>query len=431
MLLAACVVGTVISVPAAVAAAHHRDQLGDNNAAPDITSVTVAESADGVVAVTVAVSNYRALPFESWINIWFDLDNNPRTGDGGDEMLVQFNDDGGIRYQRWVRSELVRRPATGMTGSFSAGVLTLNVPKTALEGATSFGVLAVGSRGQDDGEGDQRVSADYAPNRGRAQYSAPDPLTIADASGDHQAAPDLTDVVVSDDASGRVRFAVSTPSHARLTTGTWVELDVDVDRHRSTGNDGVDAYVTIEGSQVTAARWNAEEEEYVRVRPSGVTAHSRGGVVTFVVSRRFLDNVASFGFYLISGHVSGDDDVAIDVAPNGAAWWRYTLTHKPPLSLAAGTPRGIPPGAVAGKRFTVAIPVTRSDTARRITSGSVACDLRVAGEAIDAIGAVHGGLATCSFGVPGDAAGATIRGLMTVRSAGEAVRARFTFPVNG
>ena len=390
MLLAACLVGTVISVPAAVAAAHHRDQPGDNNAAPDITSVTVAESADGVVAVTVAVANYRALPFESWINVWFDLDNNPRTGDGGDEVLVQFNDDGGIRYQRWVRSELVRRPATGMTGAFSAGALTLNVPKTALDGAARFGVLAVGSRGQDDGEGDQRVSADYAPNRGRAQYSAPDPLTIGDASGDHQAAPDLTDVVVSDDASGRVRFAVSTPSHARLTTGTWVELDVDVDRHRSTGDDGVDAYVTIEGSQVTAARWSAEEEEYRRVRASGVTARSTGGVVTFVVPRRFLDNVATFGFYLVSGHFSGDDNVATDVAPNGDAWWRYTLTHKPPLSLAAGTPRGIPRRAVAGKRF-----------------------------------------ATCSFGVPGDAAGATIRGSMTVHSTGEAVKAPFTFPVNG
>jgi hypothetical protein len=429
-LLAGCLSGAVALGSAALAATSFKDTAGDNNAAPDITSLTVAESADGFVTVSVAVANYRTLPFETWINVWFDLDNNPRTGDGGDEALVQFNDDGGIRFKRWVRSDLVRRPATGITGVYAAGVLTLNVPKRALDEAASFGVLAVGSRGQNNGEEDERVAADYAPNRGRAFYAAPDPLTVGDAPGDHEAAPDIAQVDVSDDASGRVRFAVSTPSHTKLKPFTWVEVEIDVDHRRSTGDGGVDVVVSLDGERdVWAGRWSAEEEEYVRVRGSGVTARSGAGVVTFSVPRAFLNDVATFGFYLLSGHSSDDEDNAIDIAPNGAAWWKYTLAHKPPVSLDAGNPRGIPARAVAGGRFTVAVPVARSDTARGITSGSVACDMRVAGDKIHATGAVRTGIASCSVVVPGDAAGAAIRGSMVVRSAGKVVTVPFAFPV--
>ena len=220
LLVLAVLCGALALGGVALAAASFSDRAGDNNAAPDVTSVTVSESAEGIATIVVAVSNYPALPLNSWFNLWFDLDNNPNTGDDGDEALVQYFDDGGIQFRRWVGNELVRRPATGMTGTYTAGTLTLTVPKAALDSVASFGVLAVGNRGQDDGEGDERVAADFAPNVGNTRYMAPGPLSITDAIGDNDAAPDITKVDVSDTRAGTIRFAITTPSHQTLRPST-------------------------------------------------------------------------------------------------------------------------------------------------------------------------------------------------------------------
>jgi hypothetical protein len=71
----------------------------------------------------------------------------------------------------------------------------------------------------------------------------------------------------------------------------------------------------------------------------------------------------------------------------------------------------------------------RSDTARGLASGSVACDVRVAGRPVRATGRVRAGLASCSLLVPESAAGTALRGSMTVRSGGKSVVARFAFAV--
>jgi hypothetical protein len=430
VVVAALAAGVALALAAvALAAASFTDRAGDNNAAPDITSVTVSESADGIATIAVAVSNYQALPAGSWFNLWFDLDNNRNTGDDGDEALVQYYDDGGIQLHRWVGSELVRRPATGVTGTFAAGTLTMTLPKTALDNAASFGVLAIGVRSQEAEDDEQRLAGDFAPNVGNTRYTAPGPLTIPDATGDHEAAPDITEVDVSDTKAGTIRFAIATPSHPTLRPSTWIEISFDLDRRRSTGDGGVDAYVGIEGRRAYAGRWSPDEEDFVGVPGSGVRAQSAGGVVTFDVPRRFLEEVAAFDFYLVSGDSVDDDDSALDLAPNGDAWWKYTLANKPPLHLIAGTPRGIPARPAAGRRFTVTVPVLRSDTVRGITSGSVACKARVAGQDVSAPGRVGGGVARCTLDMPAGASGTTLRGAMTVRSGGKSVVARFTFPV--
>jgi hypothetical protein len=423
--------GALALAAVALAASSFSDSAGDNNAAPDVTGVTVSESAEGIFTLSVAVANYQTLPANSWFNVWFDLDNNPRTGDDGDEALVQYFDDGGIRFHRWVGNELVRRPATGMAGTYAAGTLTITLPREALDTVTSFGVLAVGLRAQDDGDGGENVAADYAPNTGRSRYASPGPISIPDLPGDHDAAPDIAKVDVSDTSAGRVRVAVSTPSHVSLPTSTWIEADFDLDRRRSTGDGGVEAYVAYGEGEVYAARWSPEEDDFLEVRSSGVTVRSAGGVVTFDVPRKFLGDVASFNFYLVSGDSSDDEDNAIDIAPNGSAWWKYTLANKPALRLVVGEPKGTPARPVAGRRFVVSVPVVRSDTARPLGSGSVACDVRVAGARLSATGRVRSGQATCSLVVPGNAAGRALRGTMKVRSGGKAASTRFAFVVRG
>ena len=426
-------VGAVAAILVAVAlgAASFADPEGDNNAAPDITSVTVSESPEAVLTITVGVANHQSLPTNSWLNVWFDLDNNPSTGAEGDEALVRYLDDGGFQFYRWSGSELVRRQTVGMTATFTAGTFTLTLPKAALDGVTSFGSLVVGSRGQDDGDGGELVASDLAPNRGRARYVTPGPLSVADVAGDEDAAPDIARVDVSDTKSGTISFAVATPSHASISGDTWIELDVDIDRRRGTGDGGSEAIVFYERGQVSAARWSAKQDDFVRVRSSGVQVRSSEGLTTFLVPRRFLDDVASFDFYFVSGDWDPDaeEDDAIDLAPDGDAWWKYSLVNTAPLRLIADDPRGIPAKPVSGRPFTVAVPVRRSDTARGITSGSVACDLTVAGTRVRTTGRVTAGTARCSVSVPAGASGATLRGTMLVRSIGKSVKAGFAFRV--
>jgi hypothetical protein len=343
MLLLAGVIVALVLATLAFAGSSFSDPVGDNNSAPDVTALSLSESTDGILTVAVTVSNYQTLPLSSWVNLWFDLDLNRRTGEEGDEALVRFMDDGGILFFRWSGSELVRRPTTGMAGSFTAGTLTLTVPLAALDNVTTFGVLAVGARGQDDGDGGELVAVDRVPNSGRARYVAPELLSITDPVGDHEAAPDIAEVEVSDTKAGMISFVVSTPSHATLSPSTWVELDIDIDRRGRTGDGGVEAYVYFERGRAYAARWSREEQDFVQVRSSGVRVRNGGSLVTFDVPRRFLDDVVSFDYYLVSGDSdpSGDEDHALDLAPDGDAWWRYTLVNKAALRLIAGAPSGI------------------------------------------------------------------------------------------
>lgn len=423
-------VSLLVVAGTSLAAASFSDPPGDNNAAPDVTAVAVSESPDGIFTVAATVANYQVLPGNSWVNLWFDLDSNSRTGDDGDEALVQYFDDGGLQFFRWNGSTLARRPTAGMTATFVAGVLTLTAPKTALDGATSFNLLTVASRGQDIGEDDDLVASDAAPDSGRGRYVSPGPLSVADAAGDQEAAPDVTSVSVTDDKSGTISFAVSTPSHATLAPSTWVELDIDLDRRRSTGAAGSEVYVALSRGSVFVGRWSPEEQEFVNVRRSAARARSVAGVVTFDVPRRLLDDVASFDFYVVSGDSDPDDESnAIDLAPNGDRWWRYTLANKPPLRLIAGDARSVPARPRAGRAFTVAVPVVRSDTARSITSGSATCAVRVGAKPVQAAGRVAAGTGRCSLRLPADARGAMLRGSMVVRSAGKAVTTRFSFPV--
>ena len=183
---------------------------------------------------------------------------------------MQYFDDGGLRFYRWNGSTLVRRPASGMTAGYTAGVLNVAAPKTAFDGATSFNLLTVSSRGQDVGEDEDLIASDSAPNSGRGRWVSPGPLSVADLAGDHEAAPDVTDVRVTDSASGTISFAVSTPSHAALTAGTWIELDVDIDRRHSTGGGGAETFVALSGGRCVRRPVERAEGDFVTSAAQGL-----------------------------------------------------------------------------------------------------------------------------------------------------------------
>ena len=79
LVLACCVaVTTLLATSAALGARGYTDIADDTNAAPDITSLEIAEATPGVLTIRVSIANFQDLPGNSWVNLWFDVDSDPR-----------------------------------------------------------------------------------------------------------------------------------------------------------------------------------------------------------------------------------------------------------------------------------------------------------------------------------------------------------------
>jgi len=415
----------------ALAASSYSDPAGDHNDAPDITSVQLSEAADGVVTITIDMRNYQALPADSWVNVWFDLDSNPDTGDFGDETLVRYVSTGEVELYDFDGAEMVPRVAPGVSGRFANGVLTLSVPKADLGGDTVFGVLAVSSRSQAL-EGSEFIASDYAPDRGRSAYTGPAQATFPDPGNDEDAAPDLTSVRVSDTPDGWVSFAISTPNYATLPGDAVVAIAVDRDNRAATGDAGAEVLMRSIGSELVLERWDPSARSWVDdTGPTRLRGRNAAGVVTLDVHQSELGDVSRFGFSVTSVDVNtqAESVLAVDLAPDSGGFYRYTLAHKPALRLVTTRLFATPSRPRAGKPFAVNLGVRRSDTNRSITSGAVTCRVRVGGTPVPARGTVSGGAAHCSLRVPAAAAGRLLRGTIAVRVAGKSVAADFAYVV--
>ena len=426
--LAAC---AFVFAGVALSAASYSDTVDDANAAPDLTSVTVAEPVAGSLQITVSVGNFQSLPTNSWVNIWFDLDSDPRTGDSGDEALVRYLSDGSVELYAWNGAQLVEGPTAGTTASFRAGTLTLSVPKGVLGATTTFGILAVSARGQELGD-EELIASDYAPDSGRSAFVGPALAAFADPANDHDAAPDIASIRVSDAKNGWVSFAITTPNYTTLPGESIVGVSIDADNRRSTGNDGAEVRITSLGGEFELERWVpatkswAPDDALTRVR-----MRNAGGVVIVDVHRSELGSSNRLGFSVVTADIntSADAVVGIDVAPDDEPFFTYAFTNKAALTLEATRLSTSPARPRAGKPFAVNLAVRRSDTGKGITSGTVACRVVVNEKTVAAKGSVAGGSGRCAFVVPASAKGKLVRGSITVRASGKSVAANFAYLV--
>jgi hypothetical protein len=429
-LVAGAASATLVIAGAALGARGFSDPGGDANMAPDLTSMEVAEAPAGTIAIKVVVANYPALPANSWFNLWFDVDANASTGDdAGDEALVRYQSIGEMELYTWNGTQYVAGSNAGVAAAFTAGTLTVSIPRTSINAPGAFGVLAVGSRGQPVAD-EELVASDFVPNAGRARFTGPDAATFPDVTGDHDAAPDLTAVRVSDVRSGWITFSMTTPNYAVLPEESAIVVSIDADNNPRTGESGTDLQFTLAAGEVALERWDGEQFVPDDL-PTRARHRNTGNVVALDLHVSELGNSSRFRFSVLSADVNTaiQSVVAVDVAPDDFTFWRYSLVNKPALRLSAkrfvttlGRPR-------AGRPFAIDLPVTRSDTGRAITSGAVSCRVLAAEERVVARGSVVRGAGRCAFVVPATAHGRVLRGTVTVRSGGKSVAADFSYVV--
>jgi hypothetical protein len=150
--------------------------------------------------------------------------------------------------------------------------------------------------------------------------SATSPFT--DPVGDAGVAPDITNVVVSDDSHGVATVSVTT---AGFTPGDDVIVTLDADKNASTGDDGVDyyyeAYYNVDGSRGwDAERWTGSE--WKTTPDSKTETYSRSGnVFTWTFSQTDIGGSTGFTFFVFSTHEdTGGNVLGHDYAPDGGGW---------------------------------------------------------------------------------------------------------------
>ncbi len=410
------------------------DVPGDDNAAPDITSVAVTDSSPSSVTLKVVSANYPTLDVGTWFNLYFDIDANPSTGILGGERLVRYVQDVGVSTQLFssAGNNWVTLTPTGIVSAYDAGELTLTIPRTALGGADPLGVHVISGRRQPMGAA-VFIASDFAPNQGFLNWAGTATASSADPADDNEAAPDITSVQVSDTAKGWIRFAITTPNYVQLRgEDTLVFLQIDTDFRRSTGQVGADfALGHIDGGAYLD-RWSNTENRWINVPGSRVLVRTQNAnnVVTLDVHRSELGDVRRFQFRATSAvlHFGTGLTFGVDQAPDiRTTYWGYKFANKTVVRLVAGKTLARPAAPRAGARFTVRVPMKRSDTNRAITSGTVTCKVRVAGRPVQATGKIRTGRAECAFVVPQK--GKTVSGSLTVRSAKVSATSRFSFRV--
>ena len=250
-----------------------------------------------------------------------------------------------------------------------------------------------------------------------------------DPAGDAGGAPDLTGIVVTNDAAGEIGFRI-TSNQATLAADAGMFIGIDSDGNAGTGEGGLDYLFVLDGSDQSydLGRWNGSAYDFA-VPSETVSASYEGGALVVRVDRSDLGGTRAFRFVVVGAQYSGDEIVTVDEAPNDGVFAYVLAATAPPLVLRAGMPTAVPARPAAGKAFAVRVPITRADTGRRVTSGRVTCAVTVGGVRVRAVGGFANGLARCALRVPANTKGKGLRGTLTVAFGGKTVARSFAYRV--
>jgi hypothetical protein len=282
-----------------------------------------------------------------------------------------------------------------------------------------------------------------------AHRTAAAATTFTDPTGDSQGAADITAVAVSDDyGSGTINVSVTAAGYgAGVPDGfavVTVYLNTDKNEATPAGQQGVEYTLMAangpNGSDWGVLQWNGTEYALMSETPTMSFVRS-GDVMTWTLNKSDLGGTSGFTLFAMSGKFDANAAlIGKDAAPDDG-YWSYDLSvaplpPPPPTTTTAasvkpliGTPATTPGRAVAGKKFSVSFPVTRSDNGKPLATGKMICDPSVQGKVIRHAESFRGGTARLTFTVPKSAKGKLLKVKVTIRAGDKSTTRIATFRV--
>lgn len=263
--------------------------------------------------------------------------------------------------------------------------------------------------------------------------------TFEDSRGEIPNAPDITNVVVSNNDAGRISFTINGIG-GRLADGMLVGIDIDADNNAATGSTsefslGADYAIELFRGTANLFRWDGTNFTRRSNDPPQSTLIFNN--LTISINAAELGNTKrlKFGVIVITGitnDANGDPDFTnamFDSAPDvGHGFWDYTV-RVAPLRLLARSFSITPRRPRAGGAFTARMVAARSDTGAVLTGGRVVCTARIGGRRISGRGRFVGREARCVWRVPSGTSGQRITGSIAVVFEGRRVSRSFAAPI--
>ncbi len=406
----------------------YTDPGGDSGNAPDITTVTVSNDDVPVVTIAVTTPNRPALANGDIVSVLLDTDRSSSTGYGGFEKALLLGQTDGT--QRAILCPWSSNPDSSAcvpaTANHSGGVATFTFRAADVDVTAGFSFLMLalnGSSGDDDFAPDNPPGWAYTIQTGSPPPPPPPPppvnpgeTTYTDPAGDSTGGPDITVVTLSNDATGLITLKINVTGLDVGRTNVFTFLNTD--RNSDTGSATGCEYTLDVDSQAGSHDWGMTRWDgggwQDMPRSSTLSFDHTGDVATFTFHRNDIGNVGSFDFW-----IAADGDSGLDMAPFGDMW-TYTLSASK-VTLVVGKVVASPAKPVAGKRFVVSMPVTRSDTGQAAAGAKLTYRVTVAGKAVKATGSIAGKTARVTTTVPRATKGNVLRMRLTVSANGLSV----------
>lgn len=151
--------------------------------------------------------------------------------------------------------------------------------------------------------------------------------SYSDPAGDATSgAPDIRAIRVVNDSSGTITFAVSVAGFPG--SEAFVGLYLDSDRNSATGDEGIDMYFELDGSDLNTYSWCWNGSAWAGCVPASAQVDFQNGVWLVSIDDSDLGGPSSLDFFYIGFKMSGDQELGRDEAPDGTLY-TYTLTQIP------------------------------------------------------------------------------------------------------
>jgi hypothetical protein len=259
---------------------------------------------------------------------------------------------------------------------------------------------------------------------GGSARSGSNTTTFLDSTGEDANAPDITNVVVSNDDAGNITFQINISNRPALTADMYALIFLDIDQNGNTGDVqalGAEYVIELDPGSVGLFQWNGTDYVPAASQASLTYSYLSTGA-TIRVSAADLGKTKAFKFGTIvaSGIVvdaAGNFDftnVHRDYAPDlGHGFFTYQVLTKLILSVTAFNTA--PKPAKAGRPFSATLAANQNDTGGPVASGTVTCVATIAFKRIPAVTHIlTNGVANCIWRIPATAKLKTLRGTITL-----------------